>query len=316
MKSTEGVLKIIKRELYFAWHSKKILILFLVLISLCGFHLFGLYNESLYAYDRYRRTERQYIELEIDIVEALSRPNIRTVEDGVTTITNPIRDDFVNLSISVQNMMPQNVASNFLEFAIFVFCAVLFGIYAGYVAVYDYKYKTFKVLSINYSQKDIIIGKIASIIVIMAVVIFVSLIVVFIGSFFVRDLAASRLPIDEFALDILNYEHSLIKQLLLSFAVLAFHTIIGFSIGFISKTMVAPTIAVLLFSFVVPILGAYDPRNIISYLTHEFFSFVSRFVMFTPADINVYLGIIVIFLITSTLLAASAFISKKRSRYN
>lgn len=316
MKFIKSIFLVSKRELYYQWHSKAIILLFLILLALGGLHLFGLYNNAVNAYNLYRRTEQWYIENNIDILEALGEPINRVVQGSSVTIDNPIRADFTNLAISIQNIMPQNVIGNFLEFIIFVFCTVIFGIYAGYIASYDYKFKTYKIVSTKYSQLYIIFGKILSIIFAMIITIGFTILAVFFGSFFVVNLISSYIPINEFTIDILNFEHGLYIQMLLSFFILVFYTIVGFSIAYISKTVITTTIILFLYGFIFPILGVYDFRNIFAYFAYEVFTFNARFVMVLPMQINVYLGVAIVIFTIVIALAVVLVAAKNRSAYN
>ena len=75
----------------------------------------------------------------IDIIEALQADNNITVDGNTTFTDNPLKEDFVNLAISIQNLKPNNVIANTLEYITFVFCTLVFGIYASHIATYDYK---------------------------------------------------------------------------------------------------------------------------------------------------------------------------------
>lgn len=316
MISTKNILIVIKRELFYQWYSKKILMILLILLALVATHLLGLHNAIVSNYNMYKITEQSYINDGISILEALRQDNLIYVDGNISVSNNPIKNSFINLSISIQNLNSSNILSNTLEYIVFVFCTLIFGIYASYIATYDFKYKTYKFISTRYNQIEIIIGKIISAIIIMVITIGVALLITYISSFLVYSIVQNKVPINQFTIEIFNYENSLPSQLLLTFLVLVFYIIMGFSIGFILKNMVFPTIVLLLYGLIIPILGAYDFRNIFSYFAHSVFSFNGRFNMFAPMPINNVVGIAII-LLTSILILFSIFIViNKRSAYN
>ena len=143
MKSINNILQVANKELYYQWHSKKIVILVFILLVISTSHLIGLHNRVISSHNRYQRTEMAYKENGIDIVEALQEPNNIYVEDNSKITSNPLKDDFISLAIAIQNLKPRNIISNTLEYLVFVFCTLIFGIYAAYVATYDFKYKTY-----------------------------------------------------------------------------------------------------------------------------------------------------------------------------
>jgi hypothetical protein len=315
MKFIRNISHTVKRELFYQWHSKMILAVFLVILTLCMLHLYGLHNSVLSMYDRYTKTEQSYKEQGIDIVKALGEVNRVYVEGNTKVVSNPIKEDFIELSVSIRNLEPQNVIPNTLEFVVFVFCTLAFGIYASYVASYDFKYKTHKFISIRSNQKEILLGKLLSIIIVMALTLAAALIVTFTGSFLVKSIVAGKVPVENFSIELFNYENGLLPQLVLVFFVLLFYIIVGFSVGFILKGMVIPSIGLLLYGLLIPILGKYDFRNIFSYFSHGVFSFNARFVMFTPIPINETAGISILAATQVILLLVLLQTADRRSAY-
>ncbi|NLK97652.1 hypothetical protein [Defluviitalea saccharophila] len=316
MKSINNILQVANKELYYQWCSKKIAILLFILLFLSIFHLIGLHNRVITSYNRYQRTEMTYRENGIDIVKALEQPNNVYVENNSKITSNPLKDDFISLAIAIQSLKPRNIISNTLEYLVFVFCTLIFGIYAAYVATYDFRFKTYKFVSVGDNQRDIILGKLLSVIITMTGTMVFVLIFTFIGSFIVNPIVVAKVPVKDFTIDIFNYEYGIIPQLFLSFIVILFYVIVGFSIGFILKSMLIPTIGLLLYGLFIPVLGAYDFRNIISYFSHQVFTFTARFVMFKPMPINEVLGILLT-LATAVILFVVLFtVAKKRSAYS
>lgn len=61
MISTGNISKIIKRELYYQWHSKSVAMLFIILLCLNIIHLVGLYDGVISAYERFKNTENIFV---------------------------------------------------------------------------------------------------------------------------------------------------------------------------------------------------------------------------------------------------------------
>ncbi|MCL1935537.1 MAG: hypothetical protein FWF57_04065 [Defluviitaleaceae bacterium] len=316
MTFIKNTLKMTRSELYYQWSSKKIILIIAILLGFAVIHLLGLYNNVLSAYNLYRFSEARHIEEGRDIIEVLSEPMYEFVHENTRIISNTLRYDFISLSSSIQNLSPQNAMSNFLEFVVFAICTVIFGIYAAYIAFYEYRLKIHKITSVKYSQLIIILGRLLSIAIVVILSIAISLLFIGLGSIFVRNLLYEQIPINNFTLDILGYSFGLPPQLLLSFGVLFFYVIIGFSISYIFKSIIIPTIVLFLYGFIIPILGAYDFRNIFSYFAHNVFSFESRFIMFRPHQINEYYGIAIIIFTVFFLFLTMLYISNKRSLYD
>jgi hypothetical protein len=166
------------------------------------------------------------------------------------------------------------------------------------------------------SQIEILVGKFLSIIFVMFATLTTVLIINFIGSFIVNSIISNQVPVENFTIDIFNYTNGITLQLLLSILVITFYIIIGFSISFLLKNMIFPSIILLLYGLLLPVLGAYDFRNIFSYFSHKVFNFTARFEMFTPKPINEINAILIIILTIIVLISITFIISKKRSSYN
>ncbi|MFV0314707.1 MAG: hypothetical protein ACK5I7_06330 [Anaerotignum sp.] len=316
MISMRNLSQVIKKELLYQLYSKKVAILLLILVSLCVVHLVGLFNGVVSSYNMYQRTENMYIEQGIDIIESLQAEN-NIVVDGNTTFTdNPLKEDFVNLAISIQNLKSNNVIANTLEYITFVFCTLIFGIYASHIATYDFKYKTHKSMSVHYEQNEIVIGKLLSIIIVMVSTLAIALLFTFFASFAVNIMIKNTVPVENFTIDIFNYQHTLLSQCSFVFAVLSFYIVVGFSMAYILKSMVIPSITLLLYTLLLPILGAYDFRNVISHFSHSLFSFTARFNMFKPEPIDNLLGILILVGSASILFGLLLIIANKRSSYD
>lgn len=315
MKFIKNTFQVVNRELYYQWNSKKVMIVIFMLVLLVIVHLAGLYNNIVTRYERYQATERYYQEQGIDIVGELEAPLEKTVDGNVVTNNNAIKEDFIQLALAVQNIKSSNILGNTLEYMVFVFCTLIFSIYACFIATYDFRYKTYKNLAIKFNQIEIIMGKLLSCTLIMISSILLALVVSYIGIHVIDFLVRKKVPIDNFSINTFNYENGVIPQLFFVFAVLIFYIVVGFAMAYVTKNMIAPAILLLLYGLMVPILGKYDFRNIISYFSQKLFTFTARFVMFEAKTIDPLFGILLIVSTIVLLLFLCVTVSKRRSAY-
>ena len=80
--------------------------------------------------------------------------------------------------------------------------------------------------------------------------------------------------------------------------------------------MLPVTLILSLYTLLIPTLGAYDLKNIISYFAHKVFDFQSRFVIFEPVEISSFWGAVILVSIVTFLLILVKIISLNRSKYN
>lgn len=315
MKSIKNIFQVANRELYYQWFSKKIIIVFGVMAILTVLHLVGLHSNIINKYDRYLSTEQYYKEQGLDIVGELKEPLDRTIDGTVVTNNNAIKADYLELASSIRNIKANNIISNTLEYLTFVFATLVFGVYACFVATYDYRNKTYKNISVKYSQHEIILGKITSCIIVMFTTLISVLLISFIGSYVVEFAVKGKVPINDFIIESMNYELGVLPQVLFSFWVVILYIALGFLLSVLMKNMILPTILLLLYGLIVPILGAYDFRNIISYFSHKLFTFTARFTIFEAKPISEIVGLVIINATIILAVISSILVSRKRSAY-
>lgn len=316
MKSMENIAEMTKREIFFQIRSKSYLCMSALLILIVLLHMYSLYHAVLKNYQVYTRTKQMYIDGGMDITEELEKDNVVYEDQNSRISNNPIKEDYTNLAVSIQNIEPLNVVSNTYEYFLFVFGTLIFGIYSAYVAAYDFKFKTYKVISASYSQNEIIIGKICSLFFFQFLSMVCMAVMAWGLSFPVKYLVSGKIPINEYSIPMLGHAGHIVLQFIFVMATLILYTIIGFSIGYIAKNMLPVTFLLFLYTLLIPSLGAYDLKNIVSYFAHKIFDFQSQFVIFDPVSISAFWGIVVLVSIATLLLLSVKVISLKRSRYD
>lgn len=315
MNYMRNSMEIAKKEIFYQLKSKCLVIFFLIIITIVSLHLYGLCTNVINNYHRYLQTEQMYKDNGIDIIEALKETNYTVVDGNSSVSSNPLKEDFVTLAISIQNLNHHNIISNTLEYFIFVFGTLMFGIYSAYVATYDYKYKTHKFFSIKYKQYEILTGKFLSIFLVLLGSLFLIGAISYFTSPLLKYFVKKSVPIEKYIIPGLSYDCSLTLQILFTIALLGFYIIISYSIGFLLKSMFPITIFLLLYTLLIPVLGKYDIKNICSFFAHKVFTFKARFVVFQPLKISPVYGIIVITLMV-LFACIILFATSQRSAYN
>ncbi len=315
MNFMKNSVNVMQKELFYQLKSKRLVILLLTIVGIILLHLFGLYNSVISNYHLYLQTEQMYIENGLDIIESLKETNYVVTEGNTSITSNPLKEDFVNLAISIQNLDGTSIVSNSLEYFIFVFGTLIFGIYAAYVATYDYKFHTHKFFSSQYKQNELLTGKLLSIFLVLFSSLLLLGTIAYCASPILKWLVRKTVPTEKYALPGLSYENHLWIQILFTVALLGFYILISYTVAYILKNMIPITIFLLLYTLLIPVLGKYDVKNICSFFAQKIFSFKARFVVFQATDISPACGASVIVLML--LVAGIAlFFTSKRSAYN
>lgn len=308
-------MEITKKELLYQIRSKNLFIVTILTMVITLFHLYGLCANVTNSYHTYLQTEQMYKDNGMDIISALEEENYTVVNGNSQITSNPLKEDFVNLAVSIQNLDRENIISTSLEYFIFVFGTLIFGIYAAYVATYDYKYKTHKFFSIKYKQREIVTGKLLSVLIVLLFSLFLMSILSYIASPVLKYLVGRSVPVDKYVIPGMSYDTNLALQLCFTIAFLGFYIVISYTVGLLFKNMFPITIFLLLYTLLIPVLGKYDIKNIFSFFAHKIFAFKARFAAFQPTEISNATGIaILVFMLMAACILMAA--SSKRSLYN
>ena len=313
MNFMKNSVNVMQKELFYQLKSKRLMILLIAIVGIVLLHLYGLYNSVISNYHLYLQTEQMYIENGLDIIESLKETNYVVTERNTSITSNPLKEDFVNLAISIQNLDANSIISNSLEYFIFVFGTLIFGIYAAYVATYDYKFHTHKFFSSQYKQSELLTGKLLSIFIVLFGSLFLLGVIAYCASPILKWQVRKTVPIEKYMIPDLSYENHLLIQILFTIALLGFYIIISYTAAFILKNMLPVTIFLLLYTLLIPVLGKYDVKNICSFFAQKIFSFKARFVVFQATDISPACGVAVIALMLFASCIALFFTSKRSS---
>lgn len=319
MKYTKNLLNNIIKVLKYQYYSRLILIAFSALTIFSVFNLYAQMSQTKDLYSTYLNTVKHYETEGMDVQKALnSSPDIQvtTEEDGtiVTEVNNVILYDYNNVAHSIFIMKPDKIVTQTLEWMSFVFYPFIFTVYGIYMATYDLKYKTIKLRAVQDEWKDILLSKLLSSFLATIIMITASLVVSYLFGLVFYKMIDNSIPINEFKF-VLQTEHNVILQFLLSIFICLFFLMIGFYLGLIFKGFMVPTIIFVIYNFIVPVLGKYDIRNIISILGHKVFDFAGRFQLFIPTKMSI--GAVSMFLSCFIIITTLAvyLISKKQNKY-
>ncbi|MFC0523446.1 ABC transporter permease subunit [Pontibacillus salicampi] len=306
---------ITKNEFSYQLKSGIVWVIALILIALCIVNYHNKYNNAIQNYELFTQTKDNMEADGYDIEKELQKtPEIKK-EGGTEVIENVLAYDYNNLVSSLIPFQFKDALSNTFEWLSFVFFPIIFALYGLITATYDYHYKTIKMKAVTFSFKNIFIGKILAMS-LYALLIIILLIIITYGTHYIyRTLLISQLPYNEFASSIpASNSHSL-WIVMFALSVMLLFAIFGMSIGFIVKSALIPAIILLVFNFMIPILGVYDPRNLLANFGHQLFNFQGNFQLFSPKPVPLVEAGAAITLSFLILTLLSFFISNQQSKY-
>ncbi len=312
LKSTVTIWASVKKELLYQRYSHILWKTLIATVFLSFVGVYGLISKAINAYDNYVKAYAFYTEQGVDVKALLQAP--------ASALGGPLTDNqakyyYDQLSATIYMLNGTHMFTPTLEWLLFVFCPIIFGLYGWYISTYDYKHKTLKLKMLHSSPARILSAKfIASLIVIvfvMTITLVLSAIAGIIASIYLRN----KIPVDSFAMIDQLDTSSLLLQLLFALLLCALFTSIGFMLGTIFKVSLLPAILIFAYNLLLPIFGKYDLKNVIASVAHSIFSFKGQFQLVVPVPMSMVTALWTLLLFGLLFVGTSFVLFQKQSKY-
>ncbi|MDF2944700.1 MAG: hypothetical protein K0S01_3558 [Herbinix sp.] len=308
--------KYIYKELQFGIKSKFYYIIAGLLSIMFIVLIYYNYSSVIKTHERYLYYESYYIKNGIDINKDLSGSyKVETDANGGTTVTNPILyfKELVGRYAYVAS--PKYTLSQLLESSI-LFFPLVFGAFGLFISNVDFKYNMTKCNTVRINKRMYNIAKQTSLIVSSIIILISSLTISYFINLIFYKILSARIPLDNFDIKIVNYHASIVNKFLYGFILALLFVEIGYTLGYITKNIIAGIMILALYLYIVPILGKYDLKNIMYYLGSKCFDYYGSINIIEPIKVPLLLSLFIIFLILAGSIIINICISIKRSSYN
>ncbi len=317
MRFTNSFLSSVSKELKYQSYSKVLWISLVVALFISTINLYGLKTNIESAYDLYLKTKVVYTEEGVDVEKMLSEPINFTMEGNSQTTDNPVRYQFNKVADTISLLNGKAIITQTLEWMNFVFFPLIFGLYSINTSTYDYRFGTINIKSVRYKRSILITSKLVSSYLGIILIFGLTLMYSYVFGIIMHN-QATHMIISE---DLARFEYkannnNLSIQLLFSIGICILFSTIGSFFGFLFKSTITATIVFFTYDLLVPVLGNYDLRNLISVIAHKLFDFNGRFQLFNPMPVPTQTAIIILLFFYLIILALSYVLFSKQSKYN
>lgn len=271
-------------------------------------------NRAEHLVDLFARSLSQAEQEGVRLEDALAAPVRHTSADGVNSVDNVLRFDYENAVAGLTSLNPGPTAVHTLEFSTFIVFPVIFACYGIVVSTYDYRFKTLKVKASAHGRSQVMLAKALSLLAITGVVIVSTLIAAWLLATVSSRFFALDTP-EELPGATLNRAGGLLPGLGIAVASCLFFGVLGLALGTIFRSAVAPLIGFLVVNFIVPILIAFDPRNLVAVLGHHAFTFEGSFQLVEPRGMPALVAALALVAISAALMAVAWLLFSRRSAY-
>ncbi|PQP83090.1 hypothetical protein C0Q44_17290 [Paenibacillus sp. PCH8] len=317
MTSTNVTLNSTKKELKYQWYSHIIWIVVIISVFISLLNIYNLKSKAASSYELYVKTYNLYKEEGMDVDKMLDMPINISGTGSEQVVDNPVRYRLAEAGDAIGLLKNSSIITNTLEWMTFVFFPIIFVIYSIYIASYDYKYKTIRIKATQMSSSKLITSKLLSLYLGVLIIFVTTTLVSFMAGYLFHQQLINEIPNDILARFNTSLDHNnLIVQLLFSLMISLIFASIGFLLGILFKSALIPVILFFVYDFIVPVLGKYDIRNIISVIAHDIFDFKGRFQLFKPTPVSeiTSFSILIIVFVLSILLSYVCF--SRQSKYS
>lgn len=317
MRFTNNILSMSRREFKYQWYSHLLTVSILVSIFVSLLNLYGLQTKAEGAYDLYIRTYNLYQEEGMDVESMMEMPVNIIKNDNTEMIDNPVRYRFEEAEKAVQLLKGGATITQTLEWMTFIFFPIIFTLYSIYISTYDYKYETIKIKAAQFSWPKIISAKLFSLYAGVFIIFTCTLLVSYaVGNLLYNGVISSLSSEDLLKMNLNITNNRLFLQIIFSLAISLLFSTIGFVLGLLFKAALLPIIIFFVYDLIIPIIGKYDIRNMISVIAHQIFDFKGRFQLFKPVPINYFTSVSLLFFVFTLCLSLSYFFFWRQSKYS
>ncbi|MEJ8548200.1 hypothetical protein [Brevibacillus borstelensis] len=315
MKNTNSIFNSVSTELKYQVYSHVLTVVLIISIALSIVNLYGLMKKADSSYTLYLKTYAGYEQQGMDVEEMLKAPLSVDKTGHLEMIDNPIRYNYEETASALRLLKSENIMTQTLEWMSFIFFPLIFALYGIYISAYDYKYRTIKAKIVRTRWDKLLTAKLLSLYLSGLFIILCTLAVSYAASFWFYQQVVEHIPVEQFSHAELPPAKNVVPQFLLSIGASFLFATIGFILGLLFRGFAVPMIIFFVYDLIVPVLGAYDIRNLIAVIAHELFDFKGRFQLFTPLPVPSFAAIALLFVAFIISLAGSYLLFLRQGKY-
>ncbi len=267
----------IRTELRFAWRS---LVLPALLVLAAVFALLNVVNTAQLVQNDYslvQHTRAEYAENHKDFAADLRKPVVITDEAGGQTISNLARYDYDTMVAAKQAISPASTVTETLKYFGFLLFPAFFFLLGLWMSTSQRRHRVEKATFVRAGTVRTLAARQLALLVCAAVTVLVIEVIDVVARSIAQAQLASRIPFDVFVPLGTQPPQDPDAQWGVILLVVLFFGWGGITIGAFVGSFAIPGLVFLIWDFVVPILGAHDPRNWFIVLAHGVFRYDTGF---------------------------------------
>jgi hypothetical protein len=274
---SHGVTAQVRVELRLLWRGFVLPVCLVILALLAIANVANAANAVRADYALVQHTRAEYAANGMDFTGDLKKPAGVTTSGGEQSISNLARYDYDTMADAVLAISPASFVSETLKYfgpLLFPFAFFLIGLW---LATGQRRYHLEKVALVRVGTTKVVAARQLTLVVVSVIAVATLLIVDVIARAVATAILSAQLPLAAFTpLSSPPTQNALVQWAFILLVVLFFGGA-GLAIGAMAGVFAVPAIVFLIWDYVVPFLGANDPRNWFDVLGHSAFRYGSGF---------------------------------------
>lgn len=274
---TLAVIGQVRVELRLLWRGFVLPLCLLIFALLAVANVINTANSVRADYSLVQHTRAEYVANGMDFAGDLKKPATVTTTGGEQSITNLARYDYDTMAAAVVAISPASSIPETLKYFGFLLFPLAFFLIGLWLATGQRRYHLEKVALVRAGASRTVAARQLTLVVVAGIVVVTLLIVDVIARAIATSVLSGALPLSVFVPLSPAPPHNALTQWSTVLLVVLFFGGAGIAVGAITGVFALPAIVFLIWDYIVPFLGAHDPRNWFDVLAHSAFSYGSVF---------------------------------------
>jgi hypothetical protein len=272
-----GILGQVRVELRLIWRGFVLPICLVICALLAVANVVNTAGSVRADYALVQHTRAEYAANGMDFAADLKKPAKVTTSGNEQSVTNLARYDYDTMAAAIIAISPASSATESLKYFGFLLYPLVFFLVGLWLATGQRRYRLEKVALVRTGTAATISARQLTLLVVAAIVTAAILLVDVIARAVANSVLAAQIPFAAFSpLSPQPAQNPLAQWGVIALVVLFFGGA-GVAAGAFAGVFAIPAIVFLIWDYVVPFLGADDPRNWFDVLGHSVFSYASTF---------------------------------------
>jgi hypothetical protein len=267
----------VRVELRLIWRGFVLPVCLIICALLAVGNVANTANSVRADYALVQHTRAEYAANGMDFAADLKKPAKVTTSGDEQSVTNLARYDYDTMAAAIIAISPASSVTESLKYFGFLLFPLVFFLIGLWLATGQRRYRLEKVTLVRVGTAATVAARQLTLLVVAAVVTATVLLVDVIARAIATSVLSAQLPFAAFSpLSPQPTQNPLAGWGVIALVVLFFGGA-GLAVGAFAGVFAIPAIVFLIWDYVVPFLGAHDPRNWFDVLGHSVFSYASTF---------------------------------------